>query len=104
MKDKFTFKSNPKFTGLQRIGAGTPDVQIKYKGKRCGFISFNDSAFSKTKGISISLHQKKEPSKDDPASFSCVRYKQRFDSLDAAKKCLQFNISNLLPEIYFIDD
>lgn len=35
---KFTFKSYPRPTGLERICSGQPSIQIKLKKKQCGTI------------------------------------------------------------------
>jgi len=58
---KITFKKWSAETGLAAIGAGTPSVDIKYRGQTIGLIRHNDSWNSNRElGIQVSFMIKKD--------------------------------------------
>ena len=60
---KITFKKYPSPTGLEAVGAGTPSVDIKYKGEVIGRIDHNDHWNSKDVGIQIYFKAKRNKDK-----------------------------------------
>ena len=83
----FTFKKQPRETGLRGVANPTPATEVKLGGKRVGTIHppsyrFGDDLWS------ISVSVKQEPSKASPASFRWIKFKQRFETEAKARNWL----------------
>jgi hypothetical protein len=98
---KFTFKNTPRATGRASVGAGTPDIVIKYAGVKVGFINFNNSWSSNTDlGIRIHLMFPKEITEDDKCPWKWVIVKQKFESADEAENYVNENFEKISSLIY----
>jgi hypothetical protein len=93
----FTFRSYPKRQrGKAAIGAGTPNIDILYSGKKVGYIVFNDSYNSDlTRGIRASFKVKKE---NDTWEWRTIN--KQFQTDEEAKVFVNTYFKKLSTEIY----
>ena len=101
---KFTFKKQPKETGLRAVGTPYPDTDIKVNKKAVGYISAPNWQ-TKTIAWKIRLAVKKEITTDDPAGFKWVSAKKVFGSEADARQWIKENteeLSNL--DLYYFED
>jgi hypothetical protein len=99
---KFTFKNEPKGTGLMAVGAGTPNINIRLAGANIGYINFNDRWNAKQEfGIRIHLVVPSEPTPDRPCPWKWGVLTKQFDSGDEAKAYLNENFEKF-SKIVFI--
>jgi hypothetical protein len=100
----FTFKKGTKSTGLASVGAGTPSTTIKYAGKECGCIVFNDSWGSPHGGIKIRL-MFEGAGKDNPnCPWRWVTVKKTFGSEEDAREYMQVTGRQFLEHLHFHND
>jgi hypothetical protein len=98
---KFTFKNDPRETGLAAVGAGTPHINIRYAGVMIGYINFNDWwNAERDMGIRIHLMIPKEPTQDSHCPWQWVRLKKQFTSGDEAKTYLNTHFGEICKMIY----
>jgi hypothetical protein len=98
---KFTFKNSPKQTGLTAIGAGTPNIDIRYAGVNVGYIDFNDSWNAKRDlGICVRLMIPREPTPDRPCPWKWGSLTKQFDSGEEAKIVLNENFEKFSKMIF----
>ena len=101
---KFTFKKQPKETGLRAVGTPYPDTDIKVNKKVVGYISAPNWQ-TKTIAWKIRLAVKKEITTDDPAGLKWVSAKKVFGSEADARQWIKENteeLSNL--DLYYFED
>lgn len=106
---EFTFKQGKKTRGKAGIGEATPSIKIKYKGKECGSIEFNDSFMNRgSPFISIRLmyidteEDKQRPNYNANSDWHWATLKKKdFKDEEEAKQFLQKNIEYLLPKLRF---
>lgn len=107
MSKKFTFKKQPKPTGLARIGAGE-GIIIKYLGKKCGNIVFPNYS-SNRKGWYIQLLVKfddREINEDSPCQFRNIILKYKPTDAEDAKKFLNDNFEAIMKKytLHLLED
>jgi hypothetical protein len=110
--NEFTFKQGKKTRGKAGIGEATPSIKIKYKGKECGSIEFNDSFMNRGSSfISIRLMYKDSEEDKQRSDYNAhcnwhwtTLKKKDFNGEEEAKQFLQDNIDYLLPKLRFSED
>ena len=70
---KFTFKKQPRETGLRAVGKPYPDTDIKVNKKRVGYISAPNWQ-TKSYAWLVRFAVKKESTIDNPAGFKGVSF------------------------------
>ena len=101
---KFTFKKQPKETGLRAVGTPYPDTDIKVNKKAVGYISAPNWQ-TKTIAWKIRLAVKKEITTDDPAGFKWVHISRSFGSEGDARQWIKDNSEELSKlDLYFFED
>ena len=96
---KFTFKKQPRETGLSAVGSPYSSVDIKLDGKEVGYISAPNWQTKDAKwGVRFKV--KKEPSQAEPSPWRWFVVKDRFDDeaqarqfvLDKANAIIKLNL------------
>jgi hypothetical protein len=87
----FTFKKQPKETGLSAVGNPYPDTDVKYHKKVVGYIAA-PNWMSKSLIWKIRFRRKEE--KD--GQFSWITIKQQFDSEPAAREWIKTNAEKII--------
>lgn len=95
MPTKFTFKKEPRETGLRAIGSPGPNTTIKLDGMEIGIISAPFWA-SKDNLWSVRLMVKQTPSVDDPCDWHWTQLKQRFNTETDARSFLNEHFVNMV--------
>ncbi len=106
---KFTFKKEPRVSGLAAIGNPNPDTQIKLNKKECGRIV--GPVWSSTdKMWTIRFTVKKTVPDDNPnCDWKWVQFKKKFETEPEAREYITQNAEKILNESsltlhYFEDD
>jgi hypothetical protein len=98
---KFTFKNDPRETGLAAVGAGTPHINIRYAGVDVGYIDFNDWWNAKKDlGIRIHIMIPREPTSDCSCPWKWGVLTKQFTSGDEAKTYLNENFEKFSKMVY----
>ena len=98
---KFTFKNEPRSTGLASVGEGTPSIHVKYAGVEVGYIHFNDHWHSKRDmGIRISIMIPRTPTPDCSCPWKWAYITHSFTSGDEAKAYLNDNFERISKMLY----
>jgi hypothetical protein len=94
MMAKFTFKKEPRETGLRSVGRPYPDTQIKLEGKRVGMIAapsrFGGDAWQ------VRLVQKLEPTEADPCPWRWIFFKTTHETEADAREWLRQNATAIV--------
>ena len=102
---KFTFKKQPRETGLRAVGRPYPDTDIKVNKKIVGYISAPNW---QTKGHAwrVRFAVKKESTIDNPACFKWFSVSESFESEGDARQWIKDNNSEELSklDLYFFED
>ena len=89
---KFTFKNQPKETGLASVGNPNPQTDVKFEKKLCGLIS-PPNWQSKGRLYTIMLSIKNV---DSSTGWSWITFKKRTETLQEAKEWLNTNCDAIL--------
>lgn len=92
---KFTFKKEPKETGLASVGNPYQAVAIKHNKQVVGMI-YPPSWFSDDRKWSISFMVKKEIKKEENCSWGWVRLKAKFGNEQLAREFVTAKASSIL--------
>ena len=95
MSDRFTFKKEPRETGLSAVAHPYPNTQIKLRGKEVGTIYAPNYTTADNKW-SVSFMVPREPTDTDKRPFAWKRLKKRFDSEPEAREFVQANAAGLI--------
>lgn len=91
---KFTFKKQPRETGLRSIGTPYPDTDIKLNGVVVGMIEAPNWS-TKDNKWRASLMVRQEPTEKDPCNFRWVRVMVAFDDEPSARRILNEHFDQL---------
>lgn len=94
MAKKFTFKKEPRETGLRGVG-NSPSTQIKLEGKVVGSIDpphWSDANFCYKVRFAIV----QEPTKDDPCPFAWATLRAQFGSESEVREHVNVNFEELV--------
>jgi hypothetical protein len=94
---KFTFKKQPKTTGLASVGYPHPSTDIKLDKKRVGIISAPNWS---TKGGKWEIQLMRETNDD----WNWAYVKQKFDSEPEAREWIKQNSEKLLTTKFHAED
>lgn len=99
----FTFKNQPKATGLAAVGNRIPNVTIKHNGKIVGWI---DSPKARKNECTLYFHVKREPTPDWKSNFYNVQMQHVTDSVEEMKLWLKENTESILStiDVYYRED
>lgn len=99
----FTFKNQPKATGLAAVGNRIPNVTIKHNGKIVGWI---DSPKARKNECTLYFHVKREPTPDWKSNFYNVQMQHVTDSVEEMKLWLKENTESILStiDLYYRED
>lgn len=92
---RFTFKKEPRETGLSAVGRPYPDTRIRLGGKAVGTISAPIYS-TKDDKWGVSFKVEKTPTDTDPCPFAWKTLKRRFDSEPEAREFVQANAAGLI--------
>jgi hypothetical protein len=91
---RFTFKKEPRETGLAGTVRPYPNTQIKLAGKTVGTIYAPNRVASDK--WSVGFMVEKEPTPTNPCPFAWKTLKRRFDSEPEAREFVQSNAAELI--------
>lgn len=99
----FTFKNQPKATGLAAVGNRIPNVTIKHNGKIVGWI---DSPKARKNECTVYFHVKREPTEDWKSNFYNVQLENVTDNVEDMKAWVKENTESILSKIdvYYRED
>lgn len=100
---KFTFKNQPKATGLAAVGNRVPNVTIRHNSKIVGWI---DSPKARKNECTVYFHIKREPTPEWQAKFYNVQLEHVTDNVEDMKIWLKDNTDSILSKIdvYYRED
>jgi hypothetical protein len=93
-KKFFTFKKEPRETGLMSVGHPHQTVCVKHDKKECGVIA-PPSWNSKDNKWDVRLKVKQEPTAKDHCSWKWIYIKERFDDEQSARDWLNANVEKI---------
>ena len=102
---KFTFKKQPRETGLRAVGSPHPDVDIKINKKIVGYIAA-PNWMSKKHCWRVRFSVEKEPNKENPCPWRWYTLAKEFDSEESARLWVKENASDIVEKLslYPFDD
>ena len=102
---KFTFKKQPRETGLRAVGTPYPNVDIKMDKKIVGYISAPNWT-SKKHCWKVRFSVDTESTKESPCPWRWYTLAKKFDSEDSARQWLKENASGIVEKLslYSFDD
>jgi hypothetical protein len=92
---RFTFKKEPRETGLRAVGHPYQGVNIKLAGKNVGFI-YPPSWNSKRDEWKVSLMIRREPTAEWASDFTWANVKTLFKTEQEARDYLQANFEKIV--------
>ena len=96
---RFTFKKDPRQTGLASVGYPDPDTVIKHDGRMVGVICAPNWQGPDNKW-SVCLYA---PAADSVCGWKVLRMKKRFDTEPEARAALQASADTLIPHLHHME-
>ena len=95
-KQKFTFKKQPRETGLASVGNPHPDTDIKHNKKLVGYISSPNWSSPDNKWRIRLTVKKSEPDDNPNCDWKWIVLKKTFDTEPEAREFLNANVVEIL--------
>jgi len=99
---KITFKKGKRSTGLSRIGEGTPQVEMKYRGRYLGYLAFNDS-WNSNRDLGIQVKFRKKSSAEKCGLVWAI-LRAKFNDESEARSEVQRLKNEMLKVAYFDEE